>query len=57
MRATRPDGRRRPYLDIDGYFATVEEQAAGDVLDGGGVEPVACEGGLGDGQAGRAHGA
>ena len=32
-------------------------RAAGDVLDGGGVEPVACEGGLGDGQAGRAHGA
>ena len=30
---------------------------AEDVLDGGGVEPLACEGGLGDGQAGRAHGA
>ena len=28
MRAGRHDGRRRLYLDFDGYFAAVEEQAA-----------------------------
>ena len=28
MRATRQDGRKRLYLDFDGYFAAVEEQAA-----------------------------
>ena len=28
MRASRQNGRRRLYLDFDGYFAAVEEQAA-----------------------------
>ena len=28
MRAGRHDGRKRLYLDFDGYFAAVEEQAA-----------------------------
>ena len=28
MRAGRQDGRKRLYLDFDGYFAAVEEQAA-----------------------------